>query len=93
MELEQNSFTEGVAGSSVANVLLVVLFFIGKFVRERCKKSKCASHIGICDCDTELEEVRAHTQRAASATEKQLELLQELHRKIELLERREGTSV
>ena len=93
MELEQNAFTDGVAGSSVANIILVVLFFVGKFVRDRCKKSKCASHIGICDCDTELEEVRAHTERAVNVNEKQLEILQELHRKIEVLENREGTSV
>jgi len=91
--MEQSSFTEGVAGSSVANIVLVVLFFVGKFIKERCKKSKCASHVGICDCDTELEEVRAHTQRAVGVNEKQLEILQELHRKLEVMERREGTSV
>ena len=91
--MEQNSFTEGVAGSSVANIVLVVLFFVGKFIRERCKKSKCASHVGICDCDTELEEVRAHTQRAVSVNEKQLEILEELRRKIQVLESREGTNV
>ena len=89
--MEQNSFTEGVAGSSVANIVLVVLFFVGKFIKERCKKSKCASHVGICDCDTELEEVRAHTQRAVSVNEKQLEILEELRRKIEVLEG--GTNV
>ena len=91
--MEQSSFTEGVAGSSVANIILVILFFAGKFIRERCKKSKCASHIGICDCSTELEEVKQHTERAANINEKQLIILEELHRKIAILEGRQGTSV
>ena len=81
--MEQSSFTEGVAGSSVANIILVVLFFVGRFIQQRCTKgnSKCASHLGICDCETNtsLEDVRQKTQRVIDVNHKQLQMLEELH--------------
>ena len=80
-------------GSGVANFGLLVVYFLFKFIRERCKKSQCESHTSWYTCSSELDEIKSHTIRATDINVKQLQMLEELHRKITELEKERGTSV
>ena len=83
-----DEFQKGIAGSSAANVIFVVLFVLAKFLRERCKKSKCASHTSWWDCSTELEEMKAATNTVRELSHKQVGLLQGIHERLGALENR-----
>ena len=81
-------FSKGIAGSSAANVIFVVIFFLLKFLKERCKKSKCASHTSFWDCTTELEEMKAATNTVRDLNHKQMGLLENIHDRLGALENR-----
>ena len=82
---------KSMVGSGVANFGLLVVYFLFKFLRERCKKSQCESHTSWYTCTSELEEIKSHTMRANNVNDKQLQILEELHKKITDLEK--GTFV
>ena len=82
---------KGLVGSSVANIGLLLVYFLVKFIRERCKKSQCESHTSWYTCSSELDEIKSHTIRANNVNDKQLQILEELHQKISDMEK--GTLV
>ena len=47
-----------IAGSSVANVLTVLVFAVVNCIRKRLNKSKCQSHCYIFDCEAQLEDLK-----------------------------------
>ena len=47
-----------IAGSSVANVLTVLLFGVANCIRKRLNKSKCESHCYIFDCEAQLDDLK-----------------------------------
>ena len=47
-----------IAGSSIANVLTVLVFAVVNCIRKRLNKSKCQSHCYIFDCEAQLEDLK-----------------------------------
>ena len=63
--MEDAEFYSNFIGSSTANVLFVMLFFMGAWLKTRLNKSRCASHCACFECETslrELEQKLEHTQ-------------------------------
>ena len=47
-----------IAGSSVANVLTILLFGVANCIRKRLNKSKCESHCYVFDCEAQLDDLK-----------------------------------
>ena len=57
--MNQEVFTGNIVGSGVANVVCVMLFFIGAWLKTRLNKSKCASHCYCFECESSLQELQS----------------------------------
>ena len=61
----EEEFYSNFLGSSSANVLFVMIFFVGAWLKTRLNKSRCASRCACFECETslrELEQKLEHTQ-------------------------------
>ena len=73
-----DSFSQTVAGGSVANMLFVVLFAIGAFIKSRLQKSNCKVDCGWLTCDSSLIELGQLKDKLHHTQRDQMEFLKEI---------------
>jgi len=64
-EIPDTDFYSNFFGSSTANMLFAVLFFIGAWVKTRLNNSRCAGNCYCFECESSLKELETklvHTQ-------------------------------
>ena len=57
--MEDQMFTSNLVGSSIANVIFAMLFFVGAWLKTRLNQSKCASNCYCFECETSLQELQS----------------------------------
>ena len=57
--MEDDMFTSNLVGSSMANVIFAMIFFVGAWLKTRLNKSKCASNCYCFECETSLQELQS----------------------------------
>ena len=73
-----DSFSQTVAGKSIANILFVVLFAIGAFIKSRLQKSNCKVDCGWLTCDSSLIELGQLKDKLHHTQRDQMEFLKEI---------------
>ena len=53
-----NTLGATIAGSSAANLIMIVVLGVMNCVRKRLNKSKCESHCYIFDCEAQLDDLK-----------------------------------
>ena len=73
-----DSFSQTVAGGSIANLLFLVLFAIGAFIKSRLQKSNCKMDCGFLSCDSSLVELETIKSKLHHTQRDQMEFLKEI---------------
>ena len=78
-----DSFSQTVAGGSVANLLFVVLFAIGAFIKSRLQKSNCKMDCGWLTCDSSLIELGQLRDKLHHTQRDQMDFLKQILEKVQ----------
>jgi len=73
-----DSFSQTVAGGSIANLLFVVLFAVGAWIKSRLQKSNCRIDCGWLTCDSSLVELETIKEKLHHTQRDQMEFLKEI---------------
>jgi len=71
-------FYSNFLGSSSANVVFAVLFFIGAWVKTRLNKSKCAGNCYCFECESSLAQLEQIEHKLTHTQTTQKEMLKEI---------------
>ena len=73
-----DGFTPTFIGGSIANLLFVILFAIGAFIKSRLQKSDCKMNCGWISCDSSLVELTNIKTKLHHTQRDQMEFLKEM---------------
>ena len=72
------NLSETVAGGSIANLLFLILFGIGAWIKSRLQKSNCKVDCGWLTCDSSLVELETIKQKLHHTQRDQMLFLKEI---------------
>ena len=78
MNEPETEFYNNFLGSSSANVLFAILFFIGAWVKTRLNKSKCAGNCYCFECESSLAQLEQIETKLTHTQTTQKEMLKEI---------------
>ena len=73
-----SDFYSNFLGSSSANVVFAVLFFVGAWVKTRLNKSKCAGNCYCFECESSLAQLEQLENKLTHTQTTQKEMLKEI---------------
>ena len=72
-KMEDSEFYSNFLGSSSANVLFAMLFFVGAWLKTRLNNSKCAGNCYCFQCESSLKELEQKLHHTQTAQKEMLE--------------------
>ena len=78
MSEPNNDFYSNFLGSSTANVLFAIVFFIGAWIKTRLNKSKCAGNCYCFECESSLAQLEKLENKLTHTQTTQKEMLKEI---------------
>ena len=78
MDQPNDEFYSNFLGSSSANVLFAVLFFLGAWIKTRLNKSRCAGHCYCFECESSLAQLEQLENKLTRTQTTQKEMLNEI---------------
>ena len=78
MDESNNEFYSNFIGSSTANVVFAVLFFIGAWIKTRLNKSRCAGHCYCFECESSLAKLEQLENKLTHTQTTQKDMLKEI---------------
>ena len=71
-------FSENIASGSVANLIFMVIFGVGAWIKSRLQQSNCKMDCGCLTCDSSLVELKTIKDKLHHTQRDQLEFLREI---------------
>ena len=78
MDQPNDEFYSNFLGSSSANVLFAVLFFLGAWIKTRLNKSRCAGNCYCFECESSLAQLEQLENKLTRTQTTQKEMLNEI---------------
>ena len=78
-KMEDSEFYNNFLGSSSANMVFAILFFVGAWLKTRLNNSKCAGNCYCFQCESSLKELEQNLHRTQTA---QKEMLKHIIRRL-----------
>ena len=73
-----NEFSENIASGSVANLIFMVIFGVGAWIKSRLQQSNCKMDCGCLSCDSSLVELQTIKEKLHHTQRDQLDFLREI---------------
>ena len=80
------NFQENIAAGAISNLVFVVLFAVGAWIKSRLNKSDCHLNCGCLQCDSELAELNKLQDHLKTTQSTQRTMLADIRHQLHLLQ-------